>query len=259
MDKAMLPIKAKPIEDVEAFFAGKVPWRLLAIPFGGPIPSPKSARGVDLDGEWFSEKTDIFGGRKALIESRERLVDWHHAKDPTGMMKSDYIGKSILDPNPDEDGWWVDFWFKAGEKRIALIKSLVERGSQLFGSSQAASKAVTPDGEITEWPYYLQTISTSPQNTLSVLRPKAVLDEINQSGIAVSPAMRDLIAQSADLEADLRRVTVAAKAGRELSGSNEAEIEAALEEFEVGQKQFASRLRAMVERNRAKYRKDSDG
>jgi hypothetical protein len=250
----LTPMKAAPLDDPEAFFAGKVPWRLLAIPFDGPIPSPNSPRGVDLDGEWFSPNTDIFGGHKALLENRERATDFHHSSDPTGMMGRTVVGKSILDPNPEEDGWWVDFWVKAGEKRVALIKKLAERGTQLFGSSQASRKVTTSKGEITVWPYYMQTISTSPQNTLSVLRPKAVLDEITQSGIAISTAMTRLIEESADLEADLARATASAKAGRELSGSNEAEIEAAIEEYESGQ----ARMRALLNRIRDKYRKEPD-
>lgn len=253
---ALTPLKAAPLDDPEAFFAGKIPWRLLAIPFDGPIPSPNAPRGVDLDGEWFSPQTDIFGGYKALLETRERATDFHHSSDPTGMMGRTVVGKSILDPNPEEDGWWVDFWVKAGEKRVALIKKLAERGTQLFGSSQASRKVVTTKGEITVWPYYMQTISTSPQNTLSVLRPKAVLDEFTESGIAISPAMTRLIAESADLEADLARASVSAKAGRELSGSNEAEIEAAITELEDATSRSFSRLREMVSRSRARHEKE---
>ena len=51
--KALLPIKAQVMagDEETAWFAGKVPRRLLAIPFGGPIPSPMHTRGVDLDGD----------------------------------------------------------------------------------------------------------------------------------------------------------------------------------------------------------------
>ena len=48
--KTLQPVKAAPIDD-DAF-------RLLAFPFTGPIPRP-GTRGVDLDGEYFSERTDI--------------------------------------------------------------------------------------------------------------------------------------------------------------------------------------------------------
>ena len=267
--KALMPVKAQlfdPDED-KAFWAGKIPRRLLAIPFGGPIASPVSPIGVDVDGEYFDDTTDIYGPHRILRTDRERLVDFHHgegaeygvhiSKDfPFRALGKTIIGKSILDPDPDEDGWWVDFWVKAGEKRLRLVKALSDRGAQLFGSSQAASGSVRPlgGGLIKVWPFYKQTISTSPQNTLSVMTAKATLDEINSSGIAISTAMTRLIEESADLEADLARASVSAKAGRELSGSNEAEIEAAIEEYESGQ----ARMRALLNRIRDKYRKEPE-
>ena len=231
--KAFLPLKAKALDPDEeaAWFAGRVPRRLLAIPFGGPIPSPKSALGVDLDGEFFSERTDIYGDVKYLRENRERLVDWHHSAhppspkhgDPTGMMTGAIIGKSILDPDPDEDGWWVDLWLKLGDKRVALIQRLAQRGAQLFGSSQPLKAKVDRDtGEIVMWAHMLQTLSTSPQNTYSVLRPaKAMLEEADEAGLEVPRQMATLLEEMRDLDADLRRTSLAgddgAKAGRVLT------------------------------------------
>lgn len=238
--KALLPVKAQPLDPDEeiAWFAGKVPRRLLAIPFGGPIPSPKSKLGVDLDGEWFSERTDIYGGYRYLRDNRERLVDWHHSAlppgpgygDPSGMMKGAIIGKSILDPDPDEDGWWVDLWFKAGDKRVSLIRRLAERGAQLFGSSQPAkAERDRETGEITVWAHMLQTLSTSPQNTYSVLRPaKAMLEEATQAGLEVSDQMVTLLEQMRDLDTDLRSTSLAgddgAKAGQALTPDDVAAL-----------------------------------
>ena len=216
MGKGLLPIKAQPMDDEEwtAFFAGRKPMRLLAIPFGGPIPSPKSAKGVDLDGEWFDEDTDIYGTIRGLRETRERLVDWHHGRDVTGVMRRVTIAKSILDPSPEEDGWWSEVWIKLGEKRVALIEQLKQRGAQLFGSSEAAYKKADPDGHIKVWPMVLQTLTTSPQNTYSVLRPsKAMLDEIEPVDPALRRVLEDLEALGDDLTPTLRG-EVAAKAGR---------------------------------------------
>jgi hypothetical protein len=249
--KALIPIKAKPLDDDEltAWFEGRVPRRLLAIPFGGPIPSAKSKLGVDIDGEWFSPRTDIYGTYSQLRSTRDRLVDFHHGLDPTGMMGNTIIGKSILDPDPDEDGWWVDVWLKAGEKRLSLIKRLVERGAQLFGSSQAAYKKADPDtGEILEWPFYIETLSTSPQNTYSVLRPamKAALDSAD---LDVSEALRDFIRQvdnlGTDLPATLARDGVsgerAAKAGR-VSLADVQALRDAIGELGAGASAWSSRF-----------------
>lgn len=261
MTKALMPLKAGPLDpDEEAdWFAGKRPRRLLAIPFGGPIPSPKSSLGVDLDGEWFSPNTDIFGGYKVLRTNRERLVDWHHSAappgpnygDPTGMMTGHIIGKSILDPDPDEDGWWVDLWLKAGDKRVKLVEALARRGAQLFGSSQPLKAQTDREtGEIKVWPFWLETLSTSPQNTYSVLRPKAALDLAEPTG-----ALRELLSELADLDPTLDRSlrgADAAKAGRELSGANLQAIDDALSELDTGM----TRVRELVERVRSKYRKE---
>lgn len=216
--KALMPMLAKALDEDEeqAFWAGRVPRRLLAIPFGGPIPSPKSSRGVDWDNEWFDEHTDIYGPYPPLRKERERLVDFQHSYQPpgprygddTGMMLGHLIGKSILDPNPEEDGWWVDLWVERGNKRVAMIEAIAKRGAQLFGSSQPLPKGrVDPDGHIAVWPFWLETISTAPNNTYSVMRPKAALDEATQSGIVVPEGLRSLATEIDSLVADLRRTS----------------------------------------------------
>lgn len=218
--KSLMPIKAKALDDDEeqAFWAGLIPRPLLAIPFGGPIPSPKSKRGVDLDDEFFDERTDIFGPYEALRKNPERLVDFQHSfrppgpryGDDTGMMSGHLVGKSILRPDPDEDGWWVDLYVERGNARVALIKRLAERGAQLFGSSQPIGKArVEPDGRISVWPFWLETLTTAPQNTYSVIRPKSVLAEAEVSGIMLPEGLRSLATEIDSLAADLRRTSSA--------------------------------------------------
>lgn len=254
--KAMLPVKAQLLDndEMKAWFAGRVPRRILTIPFGGPIPSAKSALGVDMDGEWFSERTDIFGPYPELRRTRERLVDFHHSAqppgprygDPTGMMRGSYLGKSILDPDPEQDGWWSDFWFKEGDKRVALIAKLAAMGTQLFGSSQPVSKAVVTNhetGEIMVWPHWLQTISPAPQNTFSVIRAKAVLDTV-----AGDPYWSDVENALRDLGSDLRTASEmgsdAAKAGRVHSASDMEDIQAAIDAAQAG----LERMRKLVAR-----------
>ncbi len=221
MMKALLPLKAHPIDD-DAF-------RLLAIPFGGPIPSPHSERGVDLDGEWFSERTDIKADWLPF-----RIVDWHHGNDPTGVMGRTVLGKAVLDREPDEEGHWVTVWLKNGERRLDLVRRLAEQGAQLYGSSESVPgmtrKAET--GEVLVWPYMRQTLSTSPQNTYSVLRPlKATLDELRaEGGDATDRFYTDIEAAMRDLTTDLQstsRAMTGAKAGREQAAM--ADLSAALD------------------------------
>lgn len=238
MTKALIPLKAAPLEadDAEAWWSGRIPRRLLVVPFGGPIPGGKAAPlGVDLDGEWFSPRTDVHGPYPVLRRVRERLVDWHHSGDPTGVMQSYVIGKAVLDNEPDDEGWWADFWFKAGEARVKLIRKLAERGAQLFGSSEATSKAdvrkVAETGEILQWPVLFETLSTSPQNTLSVFRPaKARIDEALEAGETIDDAIRSLASELDVLAANLQSASAtgpdAAKGGHAFGAVDDASMTA---------------------------------
>lgn len=249
--KAVLPVKAQVMDtdELEAWFAGRIPRRILSLPFGGPIPSAKSKIGVDLDGEWMGPDLDPYGPHKALRETRDRLVDFHHSfappgpghGDPTGVMRGVILGKSVLDTEPEEDGYWSDIWLRYGEKRLALVKSLIKRGGQLFGSSQPAGGVVKdPEtGEIKVWPHLLQTLSPSPQNTLAVLKPKAALDLIDNH-FPVHNALKAFLTDLDNLGADLPLTSyldggagdVAAKAGRVLSARNERALREALTTFQ---------------------------
>lgn len=247
------PIKATVLND-DAF-------RLLAFPFTGPIPKP-GTRGVDLDGEFFSERTDIKADWLPF-----RPTDWHHGDDPTKVMGRTVIGKALdlgrfdgKANEPDEDGWWVTVWLEQGQKRLDLIRRLADRGAQIFGSSESVPGLVrkATSGEILVWPYWRQTLSTSPQNTHSVIRPlKATLDEIEAAGERPGPSFWF------DLEAALRSVAPSlrvpplagldAKAGRVLSAANESDLKEALDALRAG----LDRLDAVVSRQPEYPRKDS--
>src|SRR6185436_7980454 len=163
--KALIPIKATLLDDDAV--------RILAIPFGGPLPSPHNAKGVDMDHEFFSDRTDL-----KLNWFDIRLVDWHHRHD--AQIGDSVIGKAI-DPEMDEDGWWVTAWLKKSSRYLAQVRRLMETGVPIFGSSEAVpgmtKKAAT--GEILVWPYIRQTLSPLPRNTFSVIRPlKATIDDL---------------------------------------------------------------------------------
>jgi hypothetical protein len=229
--KIVIPMKATVIDD-DAF-------RLLALPFGGPIPYPGAPRGADLDRQWFEESTD-FGSVPRRVP-----VTWHHGMDAT-------MGKALIgeagDLEFDDDGGWVTVWLKHGERRLSLVKRLAEKGAQIFGSSESADgtgrlragKAVLPwhrdiPGAIVRWHYNGQTLSTSPQNTLSVLRPmKATLAELTAGTLEPTDAFfsdlaafMDNLATTPDgnlsAEGDL-----SAKAGRVLAARNEARLREAM-------------------------------
>jgi hypothetical protein len=222
--RAFAEMKAEPMDTghLDRWLKGEIPRRMLAIPYGGPIPgNRRQPLGTDIDGEWFSERTDLYGGHKALTGTRERLVDFHHRQDPTGVMGDAILGKAIIDEKPSIDGLWVDLWANAGEERLRLVGQL-EKRARLYGSSESApgwqvSKAT---GEILYWPWVRQTISTSPQNTLAVMPPlKALLTAnlpLREVGLAaVKAALVGLGSTVADLTLAEQRLTPAAKPGND--------------------------------------------
>jgi hypothetical protein len=214
----MNPVKATIIDDNH--------FRLLAIPFGGPL------KGRDLDGEFFTRRTDI-----KPDWFKERPVLWHHGQD--SYMGDTVIGKAT-DLTLEDDGWWVDVWINHGEKRAELVKRLAGKAS-LYGSSGTISylRKATKAGEITVWPYIEQTLTTSPQNQFSVAKPaKALIDDYASAFIplhgpvkAFLESVHDLDNLGADLPLTSAQGDVAAKAGRVLSSRNEKALREALSIF----------------------------
>lgn len=230
--KALTELKATLLDD-DAF-------RLLALPYGGPIPYPGAPRGADLDRQWLSERTD-FGKPPAKVP-----VTWHHGMDRL-MGKSEIAEAGDLEF--DDEGGWVTVWMKHGERRVSLVRRLAEEGAQIFGSSEAAPGTGrlrkgqtdvpwrrTQPGEITAWHYSGQTLSTSPQNTNSILIPvKATLGDLASESLTATPDFYDDLARWLDnLRADPAPTLASAgdgeaKAGRVLASRNEARLREARE------------------------------
>ena len=123
--KAQQPMKATLLDD-DAF-------RLLALPYGGPIPYPGAPRGADLDRQWFSERTN-FGAPPTSVP-----LTWHHGVDST--IRNEVVGKAG-ELTFDEDGGWVKVWLDHGRRRTRLIKQLAEAAKNddevdIYGSSEA--------------------------------------------------------------------------------------------------------------------------
>jgi hypothetical protein len=242
-----------PLSDpqIEQWLEGKRPRPLLAIPFYGPIPSG-DGKGRDLDGEYFDGRTDIY---PTLFP--ERPILWHHGVDPTGLMGAGVLGKATdlrlgIDGEGGDkaEGWWVDAWIMAGERRrseieqrrMASFAKIARSGAPLYGSSaplksKAPFYVAEPDGHIAKWAYAEQTISTSPQNTLSTFGPmKAHLPLFDMAGVGLDPSIRDLLSDLDNLGSDLLATSgdrsgdpAAMKAGRVLASSAEEDIRAALD------------------------------
>jgi hypothetical protein len=242
--KGLGELKAEPMDtpQLDRWLSGKIPRRILVLPFGGPIPKAGAPRGVDLDGEWFDAETDLIDGHKALMDSRERVVDWHHRQDPTGLMKGAILGHVLMDATPEDEGIWADFWANAGEKRRELIARLERGGVPLYGSSEAAYKKASDTGHIDVWPMIRHTITTTPQNTYAVLPPlKAFLtaptiDELPAEAlkallVGLDASTTELLSgsPSAAVTASALAGQEAVKAGRVLSKKNLDDLRTAIE------------------------------
>lgn len=166
-------------------------WRVLAIPFGGPF-----AGGKDLDGEYFSARTDI---KPDWFDRRPIL--WHHAKDET-------IGDASLGVEDDlerkRDGWWATAWLDRSSEYWAMVDALLRAG-KVYGSSGSIGHGVRIDretGEILVWPHVEQTLTPTPANPYARVVPSKALDHYTTAGIAVPDAIRALLTDPAP--ADLR-------------------------------------------------------
>lgn len=251
----MIDLKAEPLttSQLDRWLAGKMPRRILVAPFGGPLAK---AKGLDLDGEYFDERTDFYGPYPELKASRDRLVDFNHStfmdrSHPAEQaVRGAIMGRVVLDEHYAEEepgfaGLWGDFWANAGERRRSLIRWLEERGHQLYGSTQPVPGGVRRGkaGHIEVWPIQYHTISTTPQNTYAIVPPlKAVLDAPGEVSVA---ALRAFAAGLDDL-GSLRDPSATgddgAKAGRVFSRRNAGDIEAGLTELNDA----IERLRALI-------------
>lgn len=261
-NKSFFDMKAAPMtgKQLDRWLAGEISRRILVVPFGGPIPSAKSSLGVDVDDEWFDAETDLIGPFAGLRASRRRIVDWHHDDfgvppqgSPTDLgpapasMKGAAVGEIDLDENPEEDGYWADWWTRAGDARRKRIALLERRGVPLYGSSQAIFPQRSAKGHIDVWPLVRHTITTSPQNTFAVVPPlKGLLDDLTAAELT-GDALKALLVGLSELVPDLRSLSTAGddrigatdpiipaaadaqKAGRVLSAANEQLLNAAIE------------------------------
>lgn len=179
---------------------GTSKWRVLAIPFGGPFD------GKDLDGEFFSPKTDI----KAEWFDR-RPVLWHHAQDP--FLKDATLGTED-DLVKEEDGWWATVWLDRASQYWAQVNALLSAG-KVYGSSGALGHGVQKDhhtGEILVWPHIEQTLTPTPANPFARVVPAKAVDHFSAAGIGLLPP--DLDSLMADLRPDLATAVDAATRGR---------------------------------------------
>ena len=153
-----------------------VKWRVNAIPFGGPMKG-----GKDLDGEFFSPRTDI---KADWFPARPVL--WHHAQDE--VLKDTVLGTED-DLVKEDDGWWATMWLDRSNRYWAEVSAMLAAG-KAFGSSGALGHLVRKarDGEILIWPHIEQTITPTPSNFFSRVVPAKAMDHFKYAGLTFDPS-----------------------------------------------------------------------
>jgi hypothetical protein len=179
-------------------------YRVLSIPFGGPL------KGRDLDGQYFSDRTDV-----KPHWFPQRPVIWHHGLDRT-MPVDPLVGQSE-GMTKAREGWWSDLWLDKQHAYFAEIDKMIQ-SNRLYGSSGSLNHLVkaSASGEILVWPHVEQTLSPVPRNPYSIVRATKALSDFEAAGIRSD--MLDLLQHLEEMGSDLRLVTsetgdgVAAKA-----------------------------------------------
>lgn len=164
---------------LKALPVGEAHYRVLAIPFGGPMKGNS-----DLQGERFTRRTDV----KADWFDR-RPVLFQHGMDKT-------IGDTVVGSQGPldlaDDGWWAEVWLDQSNRYWALVNSLIAAG-KMYGSSGALSHLVkvAPDGEILVWPHIEQTLTPIPANPYARVTTAKASGIFLSAGIVVPPALFD--------------------------------------------------------------------
>ena len=182
----MNPLKAEQLTGAK--------WRVVAIPFGGPLDG-----GKDLDGEYFDRETDI---KPHWFKARPVL--FHHGQDDSA--KDEDYGEQELDLAPADDGWWGTLWLNRSARYWAQVDKLLRAG-KMFGSSGAIAHLVRKDhatGHIDVWPHAEQTLTPTPANPYARIAPAKALAQFTTAGIAMDDTVKSLLAELDRLPDDLR-------------------------------------------------------
>jgi hypothetical protein len=173
---------------------GSSKWRVLAIPFGGPLKD-----GRDLDGEYFDHETDI-----KPRWFKERPVLFHHGQDAE-------IGDNDLGVEDDlaeaKDGWWATMWLDRSHRYWAQVDALIRAG-KMFGSSGAVAHLVRKgrDGHIDVWPHAEQTLTPTPANPYARITAAKAIAGFDSAGIEMDEQVKAVLLDpltADDLRTDL--------------------------------------------------------
>jgi hypothetical protein len=154
---------------------------ILAVPYGGPLA------GKDLDGEFFSERTDLcldwFPTHRPLL--------YNHGLD--GEIETTPIGKAdASSAHQDDAGWWVRAQLDKAGRYWQHINQLIEAdGEKLFASSGSLPHLVrrAKSGEILRWPWVELSLTTTPANLFATVTPASAKAHYKAAGLTPPPTI----------------------------------------------------------------------
>lgn len=136
-------------------------FKMLAIPYGGPIPRKGAPDGADLDGEWFSRDTQT-----GLTAHSEIKVLWHHGQDPLRFLQGVTLGKAS-GWHRDELEWRCYVELTPGP-HAELVQLLSDR-VPIYGSTATTKPVERDDGHITRWLVDELSLLPTPQNPYALV------------------------------------------------------------------------------------------
>lgn len=168
-------------------------WRVLAIPFGGPLPG-----GKDTDREYFDRETDI---KPHWFKARP--VIFHHGLDPKA--RDEDYGEQELDAEPDDEGWWSTAWLNRSARYWQQIDSMLRAGKMYGSSGTLAHLARTnrKTGHIEVWPHVEQSLTLTPANPYARISAAKAIAGFTTAGIDLDATVKSLLLDADDLRSDL--------------------------------------------------------
>jgi hypothetical protein len=204
--------------------------RILAIPFGGPLPG--GVNGKDTDGEFFTPRTDLC--LDWFPDQRPLLYD-HGMDDGPGLSVIGRVEMKSL--ATDDAGHWVEAQLDRRNKYYQHIKQLIARDA-LNGSTGALPYLVrtAKDGEILRWPWVEQSLTPIPANLYSKVSVGETAKHYKSAGIPL--VLSDAALAEAHALFQLLRTGDAGdgagrKAGRVLSKANEDKVRSAIADLQA--------------------------
>jgi len=174
----------------------------LAIPFGSPGKR-------DLQGEWFSKRTDL---HLEWFPTDGRPVLYHHGLDDK--LSGGLIGRQTSH-EVDEDGLWVEVQLEKRGKYVELLRQLLDKGALGFSSGALPSLVKTDksSGEILSWPWVELSTTPTPASADARIMASKYLADLGSNHLAA-------------IEAKAQYLRLAAATDRPPGGRNEPDAEA---------------------------------